>query len=55
MTVAPWLQLTLRETVEKLRGPKPAFDQPLPCGADKDVRRARPLLVCEIELQRPMG
>ena len=45
------LSRSLRETIEKLHGPKPAFGQPLPRGAEKDVRWARPTLVCEIELR----
>jgi bifunctional non-homologous end joining protein LigD len=45
------LSRSLRDTIEKLLGPKPAFGHPLPRGADKDVRWARPMLVCEIELR----
>jgi bifunctional non-homologous end joining protein LigD len=42
---------SLRDTIEKLHAAKPAFGQPLPRGADKNVRWARPTLVCEIELR----
>lgn len=42
---------SLRDTIEELHAAKPAFGQPLPRGADKDVRWARPTLVCEIELR----
>jgi bifunctional non-homologous end joining protein LigD len=45
------LSRSLRETIEKLCAPKPEFGRPLPRGADKDVRWARPTLVCEIELR----
>jgi len=45
------LSRSLRDTIEKLHGSKPAFGQPLPRGADKDVRWAQPTLVCEIELR----
>jgi bifunctional non-homologous end joining protein LigD len=45
------LSRSLRDTIEKLRAPKPTFDHPLPRSADKDVRWARPTLVCEIELR----
>jgi bifunctional non-homologous end joining protein LigD len=45
------LSRSLRDTIEKRHGPKPAFGQPLPRGADKDVRWAQPTLVCEIELR----
>jgi ATP-dependent DNA ligase len=45
------LSRQLRETIEKLHGAKPAFGPPLPRGAEKDVRWARPTLVCEIELR----
>ena len=45
------LSRSLRKTIEKLHGPKPAFGQPLPRGADKDVHWARPTLVSEIEMR----
>jgi bifunctional non-homologous end joining protein LigD len=45
------LSKSLRDTIEKLYAAKPAFGQPLPRGADKNVRWARPTLVCEIELR----
>ncbi len=44
------LSRQLRGTIEKLHGAKPTFGHPLPRGAEKDVRWARPTLVCEIEL-----
>ncbi len=42
---------SLRDTIEELHAAKPVFGQPLPRGADKDVRWTRPTLVCEIELR----
>ena len=45
------LSRSLRETIEKLRAPKPLFGTPLPKGADKGVRWAQPKLVCEIEFR----
>jgi bifunctional non-homologous end joining protein LigD len=45
------LSRSLRDTVEKLHAPRPAFGKPLPAGAEKGVRWARPKLVCEIELR----
>jgi len=45
------LSRSLCDTVEKLHAPKPAFGRPLPAGAEKVVRWARPKRVCEIELR----
>jgi bifunctional non-homologous end joining protein LigD len=45
------LSRSLRGTIEKFHGQKPAFSQPLPRGAEKDVHWARPTLVCELELR----
>jgi bifunctional non-homologous end joining protein LigD len=45
------LSRQLRDTIEKLHEVKPTFGHPLPRGAEKDVRWARPTLVCEIELR----
>jgi bifunctional non-homologous end joining protein LigD len=45
------LSRSLRDTVEKLHASKPAFGRPLPSGAEKGVRWARPKLVCEIEFR----
>jgi bifunctional non-homologous end joining protein LigD len=39
----------LRDKVEDLHSAKPAFGQPLPAGAEKGVRWAKPKLVCEVE------
>jgi bifunctional non-homologous end joining protein LigD len=45
------LSRSLRETIEKLQAPKPTFGRPLPVGAEKDVRWAKPKLVCEVEFR----
>jgi bifunctional non-homologous end joining protein LigD len=42
---------SVRDAIEKLHAPKSAFGKPLPAGADKDVRRAKPKLVCEVEFR----
>jgi len=39
----------LKEKLEKIAGPKPAFAKPLPVGADKGVRWALPRLVAEVQ------
>jgi bifunctional non-homologous end joining protein LigD len=45
------LSKSLRDAIEGLHAAAPAFGQPLPRGAEKGVRWARPTLVCEIELR----
>jgi bifunctional non-homologous end joining protein LigD len=45
------LSRSLREAIEKLRVPRPAFDNPLPRAAEKGVRWAQPKLVCEVEFR----
>jgi bifunctional non-homologous end joining protein LigD len=39
----------LKEKLEKIAGPKPAFGKPLPAGADKGARWAMPRLVAEVQ------
>jgi bifunctional non-homologous end joining protein LigD len=43
------LSKSLRKMIENLHAAKPAFGKPLPAGAEKGVRWARPHLVCEVE------
>jgi bifunctional non-homologous end joining protein LigD len=42
---------SLHDTMERLHAAKPVFGRPLPAGADKGVRWARPELVCEVEFR----
>ena len=39
----------LRESLEKIAGPRPALGNALPAGAEKGVRWVKPQLVCEVE------
>ncbi len=39
----------LKEELEKIAGPRPAFAKPLPAGADKGARWAAPRLVAEVQ------
>lgn len=41
----------LRDALEAIKADKPSFRNPLPAGADKGVRWAKPQLVCEVEFR----
>jgi bifunctional non-homologous end joining protein LigD len=45
------LSRSLHDAIETRHAAKPAFGRPLPAGAEKNVRWARPELVCEVEFR----